>query len=145
LLRSRFNRPGGLYILTSPGTFSAAQNPCTRLERDSFALFVGEPTGGSPNHYGDAQHFRGEASGQVSLVSTLAWFDSYPRDQRSWIMPDLPAPATFADYQAGIDRALDLATTHETDAEANEIEENRVFFYNRPSQQVPWAPFWRTV
>ncbi|HYD72053.1 MAG TPA: hypothetical protein VEF55_02880, partial [Candidatus Binatia bacterium] len=29
LLRSRFNRPGGLYVLTSPFTFSAAQNPST--------------------------------------------------------------------------------------------------------------------
>ena len=56
LLRSRFNRPGGLYVMTSPMTFSAAQNPTTRLERDSFAIFVGEPTGGAPNHYGDASN-----------------------------------------------------------------------------------------
>jgi hypothetical protein len=143
LLRSRFNRPGGLYVLTSPMTFSAAQNPTTRLERDSFAIFVGEPTGGAPNHYGDARPLQGEATGIFSMVSTLPWFDSYPQDEREWIMPDLPAPTTFADYQAGADRALDLALTHTTDAPADEIDRARVFFYERPSQRATWAPFWR--
>jgi hypothetical protein len=36
--------------LTSPQTFSAAMNFATRLERETDALFVGEPTGGAPNH-----------------------------------------------------------------------------------------------
>lgn len=144
ILRSRFNRPGGLYVLTSPFTFSAAQNPSTRLERDSFALFVGEPTGGAPNHYGDARAFTGEASGLVSLVSTLSWFDSYPQDERVWIAPDLPAPVTFADAQGGVDRALDVALTHETDAEANEIDRARIFYYERDSQNAEWRPFWRS-
>lgn len=143
LLRSRFNKPGGLYVLTSPATFSAAQNPTTRLERDSFAIFVGEPTGGAPNHYGDAQSFRGEASGLTSIVSTIPWFDSYPRDARAWIMPDLHVPATFADFAAGVDRALDVALTHTTDAQADEADEARVFYYERASQSVAWRPFWR--
>ncbi len=143
ILRSRFNRPGGLYVLTSPMTFSAAQNPTTRLERDSFALFVGEPTGGAPNHYGDARPFRGEASGVTFIVSTLPWFDSYPQDQRQWIAPDLPAPEMFEDVCAGVDRALDIALTHRTDAPPNELQEDRVFFFARPSQAVAWTPFWR--
>jgi hypothetical protein len=144
MLRSRFNRPGGLYVLTSPATFSAAQNPATRLERDSFAIFVGEPTGGAPNHYGDAQAFRGEASGLTSIVSTIPWFDSYPQDMRPWIAPDLHVPDTFADFSSGMDRAFDLALTHTTDAEANEIDEARIFYYERPSQGVEWRPFWRS-
>lgn len=143
ILRSRFNRPGALYVLTSPFTFSAAQNPTTRLERDSFALFVGEPTGGAPNHYGDARPFQGEASGLTSLVSTLPWFDSYPQDQREWILPDLPAPVTFADARDGADPALDIAMTHTTNAEADELDRARVFFYERDSQQTGWTPFWR--
>ena len=141
--RSRFNRPGGLYVLTSPFTFSAAQNPTTRLERDSFALFVGEPTGGAPNHYGDAQIMRGEVTGITSMVSTLPWFDSYPMDQREWILPDLPAPVTFADMRSGAYRALDIAMSHTTDEEANELSRARVFYYERESQNVGWSPFWR--
>lgn len=143
MLRSRFNRPGALYVLTSPFTFSAAQNPTTRLERDSFALFVGEPTGGAPNHYGDARPFQGEASGLTSLVSTLPWFDSYPQDEREWILPDLPAPVTFADARDGADRALDIAMSHTTNAAADELDRARVFFYERDSQKAGWSPFWR--
>lgn len=145
ILRSHFNRPGGLYVLTSPFTFSAAQNPTTRLERDSFAIFVGEPTGGAPNHYGDAQTLAGAASGIVSMVSTIPWFDSYPSDRREWIMPDLPAPVTFADWRTGRDAALDLALAHETDAPADELTRERVFYFGRPSQEAEWRPFWRTT
>jgi hypothetical protein len=143
ILRSRFNRPGGLYVLTSPFTFSAAQNPSTRLERDSFAIFVGEPTGGAPNHYGDASVTRGEATGIHSMVSTIPWFDSYPMDDREWILPDLPAPVTFADARSGADRALDIAMSHTTAAEANELSRARVFYYERESQTAGWSPFWR--
>ncbi len=143
ILRSHFNRPGGLYVLISPFTFSAAQNPTTRLERDSFAIFVGEPTGGAPNHYGDAAPFRGEASGITSIVSTIPWFDSYPQDQRDWIMPDLPAPETFADWRAGRDAGLDAALAHYAREEADEAARERIFYFRRPSQSTEWRPFWR--
>lgn len=143
ILRSRFNRPGGLYVLTSPMTFSAAQNPTNRLERDSFAIFVGEPTGGAPNHYGDAQVFNGAVSGITSMVSTIPWFDSYPQDEREWILPDLPAPQTFADWQSGADRALDIAMTHTTSDEPDELTRARVFYFGRESQNAGWTPFWR--
>ena len=126
--------PGGLYVLISPFTFSAAQNPTTRLERDSFALFVGEPTGGAPNHFGDARPFVGEASGLTSIVSTLPWFDSYPQDTRPWILPDLSAPVTFVDARGGVDRALEIAITHTTEATADELSRERVFYYERESQ-----------
>lgn len=141
--RSRFNRPGGLFVLISPATFSAAQNLATRLERETWAIFVGEPTGSSPNHYGDAQPFQGEASGFTAIVSTIPWFDSYPMDQRRWIMPDLPAPMTFADWMSGRDAALDLALSHVVDAPAMEWSQERVFYFRRPSQAETWRPFWR--
>ncbi len=107
--RSQINRPGGLYVLIGPQTFSAAQNLANRLERETFALFIGEPTGGSPNHYGDAKVTTGAVSGLTAIVSTLPWFDSYPQDQRPWIFPDLLVPDTFADWQAGRDPALAAA------------------------------------
>lgn len=140
--RSRFNRPGGLYVLIGPQTFSAAQNLANRLERETFAIFVGEPTGGAPNHYGDAGEYRGTATDLPIHVSTLPWFDSLPQDHRQWIFPDLPSPATFADFAAGRDRALDLALTHADDAEANELTRERVFYFGRPSQSGEWKPFW---
>ena len=145
IARSPFNRPGGLYVLTGPMTFSAAQNLATRLERETFATFVGEPTGGAPNHYGDAAVFKGEATGLVSIVSALAWFDSYPTDSRPWILPDLPVPERYADWQAGRDPALQAALSHEADTTVDELDRERVFYFRRPSQERDWGPFWRTA
>lgn len=140
LERSRFNRPGGLYVLTSPTTFSAAQNLANRLERETYALFVGQPTGGAPNHYGDARPFRG--LGYTAFVSTLPWFDSYPQDRRRWIMPDIVTPDVFADRAAGRDRALEAALAHATDEAPDDLSRARTFPYERASQSATWAPFW---
>lgn len=141
--RSRFNRPGGIYVLTSPQTFSAAQNLANRLERETYALFVGGPTGGAPNHYGDAKLMTGETTGAVAMVSTIPWFDSYPMDTRPWILPDLPVPDTFADWAAGRDPALELALGHAGAGEAKDLTRARVFYYERESQKADWKPFWR--
>jgi hypothetical protein len=64
-------------------------------------------------------------------------------DRRSWIAPDLPAPSLFSDYAEGVDVALDLAMRHTTDAPANEMDEDRVFYWRRASQDAEWRPFWR--
>lgn len=143
LERSRFNTPGALVVLIAPQTFSAAQNLANRLERETFATFVGRPTGGAPNHYGDARMFTGQATGLVAMVSSLPWFDSYPTDQRSWIMPDLLVPETFADWAAGRDPALEAALSQPFEAKDNDLSRARVFYYERDSQKADWKPFWR--
>jgi hypothetical protein len=143
LERSRCNRPGGLYVLIGPATFSAAQNLANRLERETYALFVGEPTGGSPNHYGDAQVFTGKSTGMTAIVSSLPWFDSYPQDARPWILPDLPVPDSYADRAAGRDAALALALGHESGRGADDLAPDRTFYFERGSQKQPWEPFWR--
>lgn len=143
--RSHLNRPGGLYVLIGPQTFSAAQNLANRLERETFAIFVGEPTGGAPNHYGDAKFMAGEVTGLTTMVSTLPWFDSYPQDPRPWILPDLPVPETGADWLAGRDPTLATAIGHRTNAEPDEWSRDRVFYFRRASQQRNWDPFWRVL
>src|SRR5690242_20047627 len=113
LERSRFNRPGGLYVLIGPHTFSAAQNLTSRIERETWAVFVGEPSGGAPNHQGDARPFQGD--GFSAFVSTLPWFDSHPYDKRIWTMPDVMVPLRFADWTAGRDQAMEAAFAHISD------------------------------
>jgi hypothetical protein len=137
--RSRFNAPGGVYVLIAPHTFSAAQNLTTRLERETFAVFVGEPTGASPNHCGDAQRIQ-IGNSPPARVSTLRWMDSPPLDHRQWIMPDLMAPATYADYLAGRDPAFEIALSHH-DNRAND-DGLLTAPWDRPSQQQTWRPFW---
>jgi len=144
LVKSRFNRPGGIYVLTSPATFSAAQNFATRIERETDAIFVGEPTGGSPNHFGDARFATGGKSGIAYIISTLRWQDSPPFDQRPWIVPDIPAPPTFSDFAAGRDRALDLALADQPEAAENDWRDRVVQPWDRPSQKTGWRFFWET-
>src|SRR6267143_154269 len=45
---------GHLFVITGRLTFSAAMNLASRLEHETHATFVGEPTGSRPNHYGEA-------------------------------------------------------------------------------------------
>jgi hypothetical protein len=139
---SKFNRPGRLVVLIAPATFSAAQNLATRLERETFATFIGEPTGGAPNHFGDAKLFVGRATGMTAIVSTIPWFDSYPSDKRPWIMPDVLVPSTFEDWRSGRDRALDTALETKSAAQLDQFSEDRIFYFGRPSQKQTWAPFW---
>ena len=140
LERSRFNRPGGLYVLIGPQTFSAAQDLASRLERETYAIFFGEPTGGAPNHFGDAALFDG---GDFKAgVSTKPWFDSYPTDARTWTMPDLLIPAHMADWMAGRDAVMEAALGHKSYAKIDDLSQDRTFFYARASQKQSWTPFW---
>ncbi len=141
LARSRFNAAGGLYVLTSPQTFSAAQNLANRLERETLATFVGEPTGSAPNLHGDPEFFTGEATGITAMVSTLRWYDGGPHDKRRWIFPDVFVPSRFADWLAGADPALDAAIAH-APLQPNGFKD-RVRYFDRPSQAQAWKPFWR--
>ncbi|MCW6009493.1 hypothetical protein K1W54_33860 [Micromonospora sp. CPCC 205371] len=105
--RDRINRHGGLFVITGRNTFSAAQNTTTFLDRHTQAVFVGEPTGSSPNFVGETVPFRLPYSGIEVNVSDLYWQTSWPNDRRAAIAPDIYAPPTFAAYRAGRDPAMD--------------------------------------
>jgi hypothetical protein len=103
----KVNRPGGLFVIIGRQTFSAAQNTATAIERHTHAIFVGEPTGSSPNFTGEMIPFELPYSKLTVNVSDLYWQTSWPTDRRPWIAPELYAPPTFAEYHAGRDPAMD--------------------------------------
>jgi len=106
------NQPGRLFVITGRDTFSAAMCLAVELERHTQALFVGEPPGATPNHFGDSEQFTLPASGLQVRCSLLVWQNSDPRDQRPWISPDLPAELSFADFFAGRDPALEAVLAY---------------------------------
>ncbi|MDZ4868838.1 MAG: hypothetical protein SGI91_16080 [Alphaproteobacteria bacterium] len=118
----KIDRPGHLFILTGRQTFSAAQNFANQAERWTQALFVGEPTGSSPNHFGDAKQFELPATKLAVIVATLRWQDSDPKDTRIWIRPDIVARDTFADYTAGRDTALEAALAYRLPGDFKETD-----------------------
>jgi peptidase S41-like protein len=111
LLRSpAVNRRGKLYVLIGRATFSAAANFAAELDRDTRAIFVGEPTGGGVETYGDTFPV---------LLPTLGWnvyiaarYHHRKRgagDRRLAVGADIRVDLTSAQYFSGRDPVLERA------------------------------------
>jgi hypothetical protein len=98
-----------LAVLTSRFTFSAAMQLIVELEQKTQAVFVGEPTGGSPNHYGNATRVELPTSGLNAFVATVAWKTAGEFDDRVTRMPDIPVRQNSTAFFAGNDPVLDAA------------------------------------
>ena len=96
-----------LYVITGRNTFSAASLFAAELDRQTDALFVGEPMGGSPNLYGNSRDVALPYSRLVISVATGYFERSTADDARLTIDPDIPAPLSSIDYFAGRDPALE--------------------------------------
>jgi hypothetical protein len=114
LIRSKENHRGGIYVITGPTTFSAAQNFVNRLGNYADVIFVGAPTAENVNFFGDTVAIILPHSHLLAAVSALWWQDEDPRDKRTATFPDLAITGSFADYVEGKDPALDLALTTPT-------------------------------
>src|SRR6476646_6960223 len=113
LIRSdKINQRGKLFVITGRQTFSAAQNGVNQLEKHTRAIFVGEPTGGSPNGYGDARRFLLPNSGLAVYASTLWWQDVDPRDTRVWTAPSISVELTSNDYRNNIDPVMNAILSY---------------------------------
>ena len=107
LLKSdRLNEKGRVWVVIGPKTFSAAMNFVDDMELNTNATFVGEPTGETPNMWGDPVSLKLPNSGIVIQTSTLWWQMEDPRDKRPFRAPDIPAEMTFADYANNVDPVL---------------------------------------
>lgn len=103
----KVNRRGRLFVIIGRRVFSAAQNAATFFERHTNAIFVGEPTGSSPNFVGEEDPFTLPYSKLVANVSHVEYKNSYVDDSRIWIAPQIHVPPTFAAYRANRDPALE--------------------------------------
>jgi C-terminal processing protease CtpA/Prc len=106
------DRPNRLLALIGRTTFSAAGNFATDLERETGVVFVGEPTGGAPNMYGDVRSVTLPYSGLTAFISSIYWQRSDPDDPRLAIAPDVAVGLSSPDYFADRDPALDAALTY---------------------------------
>ncbi|MBV6457868.1 MAG: hypothetical protein HONBIEJF_00988 [Fimbriimonadaceae bacterium] len=105
--RDKINKQGSLFVIIGRETFSAAQNFVTDIDRECNPIFVGEPSGSSPNFVGETIQFSLPYSKMSGSISDLYWQRSWPMDERSWIPPDLPAPPTFEAYSQNRDVAME--------------------------------------
>jgi tetratricopeptide (TPR) repeat protein len=100
-------RRGALFVIVGRQTFSAAQNTATAIDRETDAIFVGEPTGSRPNFIGETSYFELPYSKVRANAADLFWQTSWPEDHRTWIAPDIYVPPTFAAFSRNEDPALD--------------------------------------
>ena len=113
LRHDRINQWGRLFVLIGRKTFSAACNAVVELERHTRALFVGEPTGGRPNHYGETNLVHLPDCNATISISSLWWQFSDPFDDRPWVAPDIDAPLRSLDVLTGRDPALEACAQYQ--------------------------------
>jgi hypothetical protein len=109
------NQHGKLFVIIGRRTFSAAQNFSTFIERYTNAIFVGEPTGSSPNFVGEEHPFTLPYSKLVMNVSDLYWESSWPHDRRTWIAPQIYLPPTFEAYRTNRDLVLEAILNYRSE------------------------------
>ncbi len=102
-------RKGKLAVLIGRMTFSAARTFATRIDQWTNAVFVGEPTGSRPNHYGNERSFKLPYSGVRISVSSGYNQPVTVRDERAEIIPDIAVTLSARDYFEGKDPVLEAA------------------------------------
>ncbi len=104
------DRPGRLWVLAGRLTFSAAGNFAAELaDGADHEVFVGEPTGGSPNQFGDHTTIRLPHTG-ITVTSATEWVQ-VSQDDRLATGPDLAVAYRAGAYFAGRDPVLEVALT----------------------------------
>ena len=99
------NKRGKLVVLIGRTTFSAAVHFAVDLKRGTHAIFMGEPTGGSPNHYSDTDPVTLPTSGYTINVPRIH-FVKLPGQSGLQLDADVSVPLTGADFFAGRDPVL---------------------------------------
>ncbi|MFZ0060719.1 MAG: S41 family peptidase [Pyrinomonadaceae bacterium] len=111
--RPTINRHGGLFVITGPGTFSAATVNALDMRNEANAILVGAATGMRPTHYGEHGEFRLPNSGFRISYSTRHY--RFGAENDSAVLPDRRIEPTWAEFRAGRDPVMEwiLSTTNE--------------------------------
>jgi hypothetical protein len=109
-LRTRVVRKKKLVVIIGRETFSAATHFATDVKRYTRAIFVGEPTGGSPNHYSDSDPVNLPVIGVTVFVPTI-YYEKMPGQSGLTLEPDVRVQLTARHFFAGRDPVLARALT----------------------------------
>jgi hypothetical protein len=102
--RRDLNRPGHLFVLIGPRTFSAGMANAEHFRQLTAAVLVGEPAGELPNSYQEAMEMTLPNLHWIARYSTK--FYRLSRGTQNLVQPDKAITTTWKDYQAGKDPAL---------------------------------------
>ncbi len=100
-----FNQSQKLFVIIGRSTISSGLLNAISLRQQTKATFVGEPTGGKPNHYGQVSSFRLPNSRLLIQYSTR-FFTTVTGDPPS-LFPDINVQIASTDYFNGRDPFLE--------------------------------------
>jgi tetratricopeptide (TPR) repeat protein len=106
--RSHLDKPDKLFVIQGRATGSASQHFVTQFSMYTNAAFIGENTGGKPNHYGAQRSFKLPHS-QLPIRSSII----FHQDETEWntentAEPDFYALLSSDDFRNNVDPALEL-------------------------------------
>jgi hypothetical protein len=101
------NPTSKMIIITGRNTFSAAQVFISLMNKDTHALFAGEPSSSSPNFVGEGNYILLPWSGAMGSISNK-YHESIPGDHRQWIAPDFPVTLSSQAYFNNQDPVMEL-------------------------------------
>ncbi|MEK6263894.1 MAG: S41 family peptidase [Clostridium sp.] len=93
----KINKKGNLFVIVGRETFSSALLTVFSLKENTSAIFLGEPTGGKPNCYGEVQRFTLKNYGLTVCYST-EYYKIIEDDTLPSFYPDVNIILTIQDY-----------------------------------------------
>jgi hypothetical protein len=106
--RESINQDGHLFVLIGSSTYSSGVMAAYQFVNDTEAVFVGGPTGGRPNFFGEVETFNLTHS-HLEVRYSKEFFRLVEYDEMPSLFPDISVQLSWADYLAGRDPALDAA------------------------------------
>lgn len=103
--KSELNKKGKLFVIIGRRTFSSAVLNAIELNNNTDAIFVGEPTGGKPNHYGEVKSFE-LPNNKINVRYSSKYFKNYDKDIDTFV-PDKNIELTIEDYINNVDPVLE--------------------------------------
>jgi len=93
----RRNSQSKIVVITGRNTFSAAQIFINLLDKETDAIFAGEPSASSPNFVGEGNYFTLPWSGAAGSISNV-YHETIPGDKRKWIEPEIKVRLSSGEY-----------------------------------------------
>lgn len=107
---TRLNREGKIFVIIGRKTFSSAVLNAISLKQKTNAVFIGEPTGGKPNHFGEVKRLKLPNTG-INVTYSTKYFTNSKDDGPSF-MPQVTIQVSVNDYINNYNPVIDYALKH---------------------------------
>ena len=106
----RANSNSKIIVITGRNTFSAAQIFISLINKETHALFAGEPSSSSPNFVGEENYILLPFSGAMGSISNK-YHETIAGDRRKFIEPDYPVFLSSTAYFKNQDPVIEFILT----------------------------------